>query len=275
MTAPELGRRLKETLETQKMARALEVHASLPSTNDLATERAKQGAPHGTTVVALTQTRGRGQRGRTWHAKKDAGLYVSFVTRPALKPADAGVLPLLAGVATHCALENTAGLFAGLKWPNDLLAQKGPHRGKKVAGILVEACAGTTALYHVVLGIGVNLGHQNFPGDIQAIATTVEDCTGETPSLPKLLGSLALELEQRLRELEAMGPAPMLAEWTARAYGLRESATLVLDDGQRIQGQFLGVTPEGALKLRTPTGEQQHLQGQLIFDSGAKKAATP
>ena len=60
------------------------------------------GAEEGTTVVAETQTAGRGRHGRVWFSPPGAGLYVSVVLRPSGEPRrrdPAALLTLASGVA--------------------------------------------------------------------------------------------------------------------------------------------------------------------------------
>ncbi|HEX7277646.1 MAG TPA: hypothetical protein VF244_09765, partial [Acidimicrobiales bacterium] len=57
--------------------------AALDSTNRLAADLARAGAPDGLVVGADHQTAGRGRRGRTWESLPGASLLVSVVLRPA------------------------------------------------------------------------------------------------------------------------------------------------------------------------------------------------
>src|SRR5438094_3070762 len=66
-------------------------HAELDSTNRLAADLARAGAPEGVVVVADHQTAGRGRLGRTWEAPPGSSLLMTVVLRPAL---DAGRLHL-------------------------------------------------------------------------------------------------------------------------------------------------------------------------------------
>ncbi len=116
--------------------------AELDSTNRLAADLARAGAPDGVVVVADHQTAGRGRRGRTWDSRPGASLLVSVILRPA--PA---LVTLAAGVAAAEACEAVAGVGVGLKWPNDLLLD-----GAKLGGILSEL-VGDAA----VVGLGLNL----------------------------------------------------------------------------------------------------------------------
>jgi BirA family biotin operon repressor/biotin-[acetyl-CoA-carboxylase] ligase len=109
------------------------------STNRLAADLARAGAPDGVVVRADHQTAGRGRRGRSWESRPGTSLLVSVILRPA--PA---LVTLAAGVA---AAEACAGAEVGLKWPNDLMVGDA-----KLGGILSEL-VGDAA----VVGLGINL----------------------------------------------------------------------------------------------------------------------
>src|SRR5215210_6960634 len=116
--------------------------AELDSTNRLAADLARAGAPDGVVVGADHQTAGRGRRGRTWESQPGASLRVSVILRPA--PA---LVTLAAGVAAAEACERVAGVNVELKWPNDLLLD-----GAKLGGILCELVADAA-----VVGLGLNV----------------------------------------------------------------------------------------------------------------------
>ena len=52
------------------------------STQRVARDLARGGAPEGTTVIAERQTAGRGRLGRQWHSPAGLNLYCSIVLRP-------------------------------------------------------------------------------------------------------------------------------------------------------------------------------------------------
>jgi BirA family biotin operon repressor/biotin-[acetyl-CoA-carboxylase] ligase len=113
------------------------------STNRVAADLVRAGAPDGVVVVADHQTAGKGRRGRTWESRPGTALLVSAVLRPAPR-----LVTLAAGVAAVEACEAAAAVPVGLKWPNDLLAED----GRKLGGILSELVDGGA-----VVGLGVNL----------------------------------------------------------------------------------------------------------------------
>jgi BirA family biotin operon repressor/biotin-[acetyl-CoA-carboxylase] ligase len=123
-------------------------HAVLASTMDAARERARDGAPDGTVVVAGRQTRGRGRHGRDWFSP-EGNLYASILLRPELQPSRLSELGFIVALAAADAVDAVLpGGRARLKWPNDVMVD-----GAKVAGILVEIIEDSAA----VIGIGLNI----------------------------------------------------------------------------------------------------------------------
>ncbi len=118
--------------------------AEVDSTNRVAADLARQGAPDGLVIGAHHQTKGRGRGGRRWESRPGSALLVSVVLRP-VPP----LVTLAAGVAAAEACERVAGATVGLKWPNDVLAED----GRKVGGVLSELVGDA-----VVVGLGLNLG---------------------------------------------------------------------------------------------------------------------
>jgi BirA family transcriptional regulator, biotin operon repressor / biotin---[acetyl-CoA-carboxylase] ligase len=117
------------------------------STNADLLAQARSGAGEGLVLVAEAQTSGRGRMGRRWISPPRRSLTFSVLLRPAVPAGLLGWLPLLAGVAVASALQQTAGVDARLKWPNDVLVD-----GAKIAGILAERWGSA-----VVVGTGINV----------------------------------------------------------------------------------------------------------------------
>jgi len=160
---------LRPLLNTHDVGREVHWFEEIASTNDRAKELADDDAEHGEVVVAETQTAGRGRRGRAWASPARRNLYFSVVLRPDLPPVRAPELTLVASLAICDALRQ-AGVDAGIKWPNDLLAS-----GKKIAGILTELAAEPDRVDWVVLGVGVNVNsrREDFPDELRDTATSI------------------------------------------------------------------------------------------------------
>ena len=102
------------------------------STNDLVSARARAGAPGGLVIRAISQTKGRGRRGRSWFSPHGSGLYFSILFRPDGEAENSPLLTLLLGVAAAEGLMEATGLRVGLKWPNDLRVNEKKNRWNPV-----------------------------------------------------------------------------------------------------------------------------------------------
>jgi BirA family transcriptional regulator, biotin operon repressor / biotin---[acetyl-CoA-carboxylase] ligase len=243
------------------LARVVEVHEVLGSTQERARELAHAGKPHGTLVVAEIQTGGRGRLGRLWGSPK-GGLWMSLVLRPWF---DAGLAPRLtqaASVGVAKALWEV-GVEVRIKWPNDLLAG-----GKKICGILAESSAGYATqgvmgkpLDHVILGVGMNanldpaeLGVQNHE------VTTIRSELGHDVDLLELLRALLSNLDAELGRIEDF--RAVLEDWRNLNCTLGEKVR-VRRFGETIEGRAVDLTAEGALLLSTPQGTVEFLEGEV------------
>src|SRR6266481_6208741 len=103
--------------------RRLDVVERTGSTNADLLARAAAGEDiAGAVLIAEHQTAGRGRNGRVWSSPR-AQLTMSVGVEGGDVPIDTwGWLPLAAGVAVVDAVAAVAGVKAGLKWPNDVLA---------------------------------------------------------------------------------------------------------------------------------------------------------
>jgi len=71
-------------------------------------------------VIAKTQTRGRGRRGKKWISPR-GGIWMSIILRPEIPPAEAPHLTLVTAVVVAKTLRREFSLDVGIKWPNDIL----------------------------------------------------------------------------------------------------------------------------------------------------------
>lgn len=163
------------------------------STNRVAVELARQGAPEGTAVLALRQTAGRGRRGRSFFSP-EGGVYLSVILRPRLRPEDLCLITPMAADAVCRAVEDCCGKSLSIKWVNDLLLE-----GRKICGILCEGADGAVAA-----GVGVNYAapEGGFPPELEGIAGALYPHGGGPVSREELARAMAERLLEGCRRLE-------------------------------------------------------------------------
>lgn len=240
-------------LATCWLGRRYEHHETTDSTNRIAFELGRQGAEHGTAVVAEAQTAGRGRLGRAFYSPPHANLYTSIVLRPACSIADAPTLILGAAIA----VADVVAAFVGepeavaIKWPNDVLL-----RGRKTSGILMESSAEGARIAFAVLGIGINLNveREGFPDAFRDLATSLASELGRPVDRAEFTRRLFEALE---RELDAHARGgfealrPRFEAWFRMA-GSRVAVDAL--GGGRIEGRVRGIAQNGALEIEVESG---------------------
>jgi BirA family biotin operon repressor/biotin-[acetyl-CoA-carboxylase] ligase len=221
------------------------------STNTLAMQAASAGAPEGSVFLAEQQTAGRGRGNNQWHSAESAGIYCSVILRPQLPPADVLVLSLGAGLAVVSAVQEIdAQLSPDLKWPNDVLID-----GKKFCGILTEMNAEATRVRHIVVGVGINVNHTQFPEEISGRATSLRIATGKNWSRVDLCAALLRSLDREYASLvnDPDAHAQILQRFEECSSMMHGRHVRVEENGG-FEGVTDGLDPRGFLKVRTPDG---------------------
>ena len=222
---------------------------TIDSTNTRAKEMAAAGLPHGTVLVAGHQTAGRGRLGRSFQSPAGLGVYMSVILRPNCPPEKLMHLTCAAGVAACDAVLSVSGCRPGIKWINDLVAEK-----KKLGGILTELGLDpkTGRVSYAVLGIGINCCQ--LPGDfdesIRNMATSARMVLGREADRERLIAEMVKSLER----MELHSPAHMLERYRRDCITLDQSVSILRGDEVR-HALALDVDDEGGLVVRYDSGE--------------------
>jgi BirA family biotin operon repressor/biotin-[acetyl-CoA-carboxylase] ligase len=219
------------------------------STNRVALDLGHAGEPEGAVVLAEEQTAGRGRAGRKWHSDRATGIYVTLLLRPKLAPVQAPLLTMMAGLSAHSAVQAVTGLTVDLKWPNDLLI-----RGKKVGGILTEMHAEPNQVRFVIVGIGLNINQEKFPGELANLATSLRAETGKLQSRMELLVRLLREFESDYNHFVREGTASVVARFEAVSSYARGKRVRVTNGTESYSGTTAGLGPEGLLQVEREDG---------------------
>src|SRR5574341_1887809 len=136
-------------LKTEAIGKIIYSFDEVGSTNEVASELARNGAPEWTIIIADSQSKGKGRLQRRWISPPGVNLYMSVIFRPRIAAKDAPLLTLVASIAVAQAIKNEVDDTL-IKWPNDVLI-----KGKKVAGVLTGMQSSQDKVDFVIVGIGV------------------------------------------------------------------------------------------------------------------------
>ncbi len=219
------------------------------STNDVAAQRARDGASGRLAIFAESQTAGRGQRSNRWLTPKGKDIMCSLLLRPAQPLELWPRVTTLAALAVCKAIEQMLPLQPAIKWPNDIYIG-----ARKVCGLLAETQRDSHGSF-LVLGVGLNVNCMDFAPGLAGAAT----------SLLRELPATIREIEREsvgsalLRELDAS-----LAQWEDgfqdALAGVRQRSLLIGRNiravvlERTVHGRVLDLNHEGHLILQQADG---------------------
>jgi BirA family biotin operon repressor/biotin-[acetyl-CoA-carboxylase] ligase len=232
----------QSALATASLGRYLLYREVLRSTMDLAAREAREGAPHGTLVLAEEQTAGRGRRGRSFYSPAGQNLYFTLVLRCPVEVHRR--LPLIVPLAVCTAIQAEAPT-ARIKWPNDIWIGD-----RKVAGMLIDAelsPSGAVALPGI--GINVNADPTVIP-ELRDIATSLARELGRPVEREALLARTCNALEALL----GATAGHIVREYRAHSSTLGRGVLVSPVGSEPFEGTAIAIQDDGSLAVRLADG---------------------
>ena len=226
--------------------------ATIDSTNNEARRLIQNGEANALPLVitASKQTGGRGRLGRSFYSPEDTGIYLSIVTEFPDIPPEAVAITARISVAVAEAIEEVAGIRAGIKWVNDIYID-----GKKICGILTETVPNQDRRL-AIIGIGINVTTTFFPEELRDVAGSLgEAACGRKELLQETVIRNVLQI--------AAGRRPYIDAYRARSVVLGR-AVLYEYAGVRKRGTAVDIDDSGALLISCEDGSRDLLQSGEI-----------
>ena len=221
------------------------------STNDRLKQLARQGAPHGTVLIADRQTVGHGRMGRAFHSPGGVGIYFSLLLRPQCSPADLMHLTCATAVAMCDAVEKAAGFRPGIKWTNDLVFQK-----RKLGGILTElGLSAKGTVDYCIIGIGINCRQKSgdFAEDIRNIAGSLAMVTGKDIDRAAVAAAM-MEALYHMDRCLLTEKESMLERYRKDCITIGQEISLLRVGEEVRHGKAIGMDDAGALVVQFSDG---------------------
>lgn len=230
--------------------------ASVDSTNNYAAKGVAEGRfGHGTVILALEQTQGRGQWSRQWLTAPGLDLAMSVVLLPDKLPAMMQfTLAKAAALAVH---DVVAGLLGAagkdvaevrIKWPNDILVGR-----SKMAGILIENELRGGDVASSIVGIGLNVDSRGMESDLAA--TSLRQECGHAIGVEPVQDMMCKRLEWWWRKVQA-GDGSVASAYTERLWARGRFADFARD-GADHRARPLDVDASGRLIVEEEDGTVQ------------------
>ena len=235
----------------------------IDSTQNQALKMANESKNHGTIIIAEKQTGGKGRSGRRWISPK-GGIWISIILQPKLDISIITLFPIAASLALSYAIEKTRKISPELKWPNDLTV-----KGKKLAGMLVDASFESNRIVSLVLGVGINFNVN--VKEIEKILKNTPNYYGvaslnkqknKTTAI-KLIQSFLLELEKIYELLNTKQTKKIISEWTKRSSTIGKNVEIDTING-KIKGEAIKIDYNGALLIRNKDKTDKIITGDIV-----------
>ncbi len=225
---------------------------SIDSTNKYAKQLCTQGIADKSLVIARHQTCGRGRTGKSFYSPKDGGLYMTLVFKAdRLKSESVQLMTVCAAVAVCRALKAVCNISVGIKWVNDIF-----YNRRKVCGILCEAVINPKTFKndYYIAGIGINIGNDKFPQDIENIAGSIYCNPGEESLIAAAIASEMFGIMQN-ESIEEI-----ISEYRSGLIILNKSVDFTIE-GKEYSGIVLDINEKGNLIVKCQ-------QETIILSSG-------
>jgi BirA family biotin operon repressor/biotin-[acetyl-CoA-carboxylase] ligase len=226
----------------------------LRSTNDHAAALRRRGKLFAPAMVLTShQIAGRGRGSNSWWSGPGC-ITVTFVL-PSDDHLAAHQIPLIAGLAVRDVAAELSGADIQLKWPNDLL-----YRGRKLAGLLCERVQRADL---IGIGLNVNLDPNRAPRGLREQITSLNAITSEPLDMGDVLIRLAQRLHPALSRRRERPFAQVLKDYDAHHALAGRRVTVQLDHAPPIVGTVQGLDSHGRLLVRSRSGLQRIIAGQV------------
>ena len=249
-----LPHKLKDKLNTRYIGKEIHYFREVDSTNEVAKKLAREGAPEGTIIIAESQSRGKGRRGKKWISPL-GGAWLSIILRPNTLPINAPQLTFIAGVAAAQTIKDEYGLDAGIKWPNDVLIDK-----KKVCGVLTEISTEINTIDYIVTGIGIdaNIDVNLLPPELRDTTTSIKSELDHDISRMILVQKFLGNFETMYDEFNKGNFQEILRKWRQLSKTIGRQVE-IRKGTEFIRGEAVGVNSKGALILELEDGALQKI----------------
>ena len=210
----------------------------------------------GTAYFAVHQTKGKGQRDKTWQSHEGENILFSIILE-SQRVSTANIFPFSCAIALACSdfFSKYAGDETRIKWPNDLF-----WRDRKAGGILIETAVSGHTIQVFIVGIGININQTQFPA-LSNKVVSLKQITGKSFDPIELTKEICSCIEKRMDELQAGEKEKQLQEYNAQLWG-KNTEHLFKKNEESFHAMVKGVTEYGELILQNYT-EKKYRVGEI------------
>lgn len=223
---------------------------SVDSTNTKALQFLKDGVNPPFVVLSKSQSCGRGRFDRKWVDESGKSILMTLALPVCgASSADWSAFCPACAVCLCGALKSYSGADLMLKWPNDIYC-----KGKKLSGMIAEACAENGKLKSIILGVGLNfMKPESMDADL---ASNSCDILSNSPNPINICDCCSEMIKAVLKAHRCIAESSLdfLREEFERFDLLRGQNISVNNFNSIVSGLACGIDASGSLILKTDSG---------------------
>ena len=251
---------IKEGLNTKFLGNRIYYFNTIDTTQNFAMKISSKKNENGSVIISKKQTGGRGRMKRKWRSPV-GGIWMSIIINPEFDITYSTIVPIATSLALCIAIEKTLKINTKLKWPNDVTL-----KGKKVAGVLIDASIVSNQIENMILGIGINfkINPNELENSIKktpnfyGVATLVKKDVNMSPLIRQFL----YELEKVLQLINSGQINKIKNGWTKRSSTIGKKISIITNNG-RINGKAIRIDSDGGLIISSGKTIERVLVGDV------------
>jgi len=208
----------------------------------------ERNLPSFSTLLAKSQTSGRGQTGTSWESEPYKNLTFSTIIFPEHLPVkDSFIISQIFSLAVKETLDKCIE-HVSVKWPNDIY-----YQDRKICGILIENDIVGIDVLSSIIGIGLNVNQEKFNSNAPN-PISLKQITGKEYCLEELLEQILNIAEEKYRQFLSGNIEKIHIEYQNSLY--RKSGYYTFEDKNGcFQACIKEVKSDGVLMLETENKE--------------------
>ena len=147
----------------------IEYYKEIGSTHTYAKKIANKQENNGKIIIAETQTKGIGTKGRVWYTGEGKNIALTIIIKPKCQIEKLDGLTIKIAECISQAIYDLYKIKLQIKKPNDLMLNN-----KKISGILTEINTISEKINYLLISIGFNVNEENFSKEVENIATSLK-----------------------------------------------------------------------------------------------------
>ena len=251
---------IKEDLNTKLLGNRIYYFNTIDTTQNFAMKIASKKDEDGSVIISKKQTGGRGRMNRKWRSPV-GGIWMSIIIQPKFDITYTTLVPIAASLALCIAIEKTLKIDTKLKWPNDITL-----KGKKVAGVLIDASIISNQIENMVLGIGINfkINHNELEKSIKKTPNFygITSLVKKNESMSPLIREFLYEMEKTIHLINSGQIKKIRNGWTKRSSTIGRNVSIITNDG-RINGKAVRIDNDGGLIISNRKKTNRVLVGDV------------